>query len=57
MKVGDLARDKRCGTLCIIKEVYERKPAVCPYAVVWPFSGNEEVEINAGPLEVVNESR
>ncbi len=55
MKVGDLVRDKRCGSLCVIKEICS--PDLCPYAVVWSFSGNEEVEINAWHLEVVNESR
>ena len=57
MKAGDLVRDKRCGTLCIIKEMGWEAPDACPYAVVWSFSGNEEVEINAWHLEVVNESR
>jgi hypothetical protein len=46
MKVGDLVRDVRCGTLCIVKRI---GPS---YMVVWSFSGNEEVAISADNLEV-----
>jgi len=46
MKVGDLVRDVRCGTLCIVKRFGLN------YVVVWSFSGNEEVSISTDNLEV-----
>ena len=51
MKVGDLVRDMRCGTLCVVKGLHNG------YAKVWSFSGNEEVEIKIRNLEIINESR
>ena len=47
MKVGDLARDMRCGTLCIIKKIRPN------YVVAWSFSGNEELFISTDNLELV----
>jgi len=46
MKVGDLVRDVRCGTLYIVKRTG------LSYVVVWSFSGNEEVAISTDNLEV-----
>jgi hypothetical protein len=46
MKVGDLVRDIRCGTLYIVKRTG------LSYVVVWSFSGNEEVSISTDNLEV-----
>ncbi len=51
MKVGDLVRDIRCGTLCVVKSLYHR------HAMVWSFSGNEDVEIEINNLQVAYESR
>jgi hypothetical protein len=51
MKVGDLVRDVRCGTLCIVKRFGLN------YVVVWSFSGNEEVSISIDNLELADESR
>ena len=47
MKVGNLVRDVRCGTLCIIKRIGPN------YMVVWSFSGDEEVSISIDNLELV----
>ena len=47
MNVGDLVRDIRCGTLCVVKRI---GPS---YMVVWSFSGNEEVAISIDNLEWV----
>ena len=47
MQVGDLVRDIRCGTLCVIKRI---GPS---YMVVWSFSGDEEVSISIDNLEWV----
>jgi hypothetical protein len=47
MKVGNLVRDVRCGTLCIIKRFGPN------YTVVWSFSGDEEVSISTDNLELV----
>jgi hypothetical protein len=46
MKVGDLVRDIRCGTLYIVKRTG------LSYVAVWSFSGNEEVSISTDNLEV-----
>ena len=47
MKVGNLVRDVRCGTLCIIKRIGPN------YMVVWSFSGDEEVSISIDNLKLV----
>jgi len=47
VQVGDLVRDVRCGTLCIVKRFGLN------YVVVWSFSGNEEVSISIDNLELV----
>ena len=46
MKVGDLVRDVRCGTLYIVKRTG------LSYVIVWSFSGNEEISISDN-LELV----
>jgi len=51
MQVGDLVRDVRCGTLCIIKKTAHDLRWI--YAVVWSCSGNEEVMISVDNLELV----
>jgi hypothetical protein len=48
MKVGDLVRDVRCGTVCIIKRIPGPN-----YVVAWSFSGNEELFISTDNLELV----
>ena len=55
MKAGDLVRDMRCGTLCVVKGLHNWGGD--RYAMVLSFSGNEEVEIKVSNLEIVNESR
>ena len=52
MNVGDMVRDTRCGTLCVIKSIESASDVI-----VWSFSGCEEVLISADNLEKVNESR
>ena len=52
VKVGDMVRDTRCGTLCVIKSIESASDVI-----VWSFSGCEEVLISADNLEKVNESR
>ena len=47
MKVGNLVRDVRCGTLCIIKRIGPN------YMVVWSFSGDKEVSISTDNFELV----
>jgi hypothetical protein len=54
MKVGDLVRDIRCGTLCIIKRVAQNS---YDYMVVWSFVLNEEISISTDNLELADESR
>ena len=49
MKVGDLVRDIRCGTLCIVKKLAQNS---YDYVVVWPFSG-PPFPISVDNLELV----
>ena len=53
MNVGDMVRDTRCGTLCVVKSIESAASDV----IVWSFSGYEEVLVSADNLEKVNESR
>ena len=52
MKVGDLVRDTRCGTLCVVKSI----ESACD-VIVWSFSGYVDVLVCIDNLEKVNESR
>ena len=52
MKVGDMVRDTRCGTLCVVESVESASDVI-----VWSFSGYVEVLVSIDNLEKVNENR